>query len=36
MGQKRISDFGKAEAVLLVTIFAISLVFVFSKRRKRV
>ena len=32
---KRISDFGKAEAVFLVTIFAISLVFVFSKRRKR-
>lgn len=32
---KKLSDFGKAEAVFLVTIFAISLVFVFLKRRKR-
>lgn len=33
---KRISDFGKAEVIFLAIIFAISLVFVFFKRRKRV
>ena len=32
---KRISDFGKAEVIFLAIIFAISLVFVFFKRRKR-
>ena len=33
---KNLSDFGKAEVIFLAIIFAISLVFVFFKRRKRV
>ena len=33
---KKLFDFGKAEVIFLAIIFAISLVFVFSKRRKRV
>ena len=33
---KKLSDFGKAEVIFLAIIFAISLVFVFFKRRKRV
>ena len=32
---KKLSDFGKAEVIFLAIIFAISLVFVFLKRRKR-
>ena len=33
---KKLSDFGKAEVIFLAIIFAISLIFVFFKRRKRV
>ena len=32
---KKLSDFGKAEVIFLAIIFAISLVFVFFKRRKK-